>query len=207
MNLTDLARLTRRHLAEAGTGVYNDGDIDAQLVRSARDLAKQFRLFHRTAALAPDAQGYITLPADFLGLASIHDDNGEVSELTLPTRPTTYGHTGWTYDPADLDHQNRVQIHGLTRGVLSVRYYAAPPAPDSSTEAWAGRYSEYHDLIALHAAHQLSGGNGPSAARESVWLERLNQRLGELRASLTTERLTTRRGQMVTRTRFPSRRY
>ena len=205
MNLSELARQVRRHLAEAGTGVYNDDDVTAQVQRSARDLAKQHRLFYRTAALTPDAQGYAALPADFAGLKQVLSSGQQLAELR--GTHNVYGYSGWSMDPADLDSVGKIRIHGTVRGPVALEYWAYPPELSGNAEAWNGLYSEYHDLIALHAAHQLSGGSGPSAAKEAIWLQRYQQRLDEFKSALVTERLNTRRVQFTSHTRFPSRRY
>lgn len=207
MNLTELTRQTRRHLAEAGTGVFQDDDIKQAVTRSARDLAGQFRLFHRTTTLHPDGAGRAVLPDDFAGIKEVTTDRGvRLPELAAHGGRSYYGWQGWSYDPADLDNIGQLQVHG--RGdTVQLQYWAYPPAPTETREAWSGKYPEYHDLITLHAANQLGAGNGPSAAKDSVWLQRLNQRLDEFRGHLATERLSTRRVQLTSHTTFPSRRY
>lgn len=209
MNLTDLTRRVRRHLAEAGSGAHNDPDIQAQIRRSARDLARTHHLFKAVATLSVEADGNLALPADLAALATVSNRNGGLPLIT-PTQFASYPGV-WT-EPAyywgeEFDTNGKILIYGRALGPFVVTYYKYPPDPTADVDAWGGKYPEYHDLIGLHAAHQLQGQTGASAAKDAVWMQRLEQRKDEFRQYLATARLGSARMQFTTQTRFPSRSY
>jgi len=72
-------------------------------------------------------------------------------------------------------------------GPLTFAYHRIPPDPTSAVEAWSGQYSEYHDLIAMHAAFHLMPQGGPTAAGSGVFMQRFEQRRDEFRAALSSQ--------------------
>lgn len=210
MNLTDLTRRVRKHLAEAGTGAHNDTDIQEQVRRSARDLARTYHLFKSVATLNVEADGNVTAPDDMAGIVDIRAAHGWDLTLVTPMQFASFPGT-WT-DPAyywgeEYDTGGKILIYGRALSPFVVTYYRYPPDPAADRDAWGGKYPEYHDLIALHAAHQLQGLTGVSAAKDMTWLQRFEQRKDEFRAYLATARLGNTRMQFTPTTRFPSRSY
>lgn len=205
--MPDLVLRVRRHLAEAGSGAHNDNAIQDAVKRSARDLARQYHLFKGVATLTP-TDGRAALPADFAGVETVRA--GGVT-LPLHTPAEVAARTPWTlpayYWGEEYETDGALLLYGPVPGPVVLTYHRVPADPTQSREAWGGKYEEYHDLIALHAAHSLQGQTGASAAKDGIWLQRLEQRKDEFRAYLASARLGTTRMQFTPRTRFPSQRY
>lgn len=195
MNLTDLTRRVRRHLAEAGAGVHQDADIQAELNRSARTLAAENALFKGVAA-AVATDGMAPLPADLLSVVSVTAAPSGYAlapvDLTAAMNsnlPQAGAVTGYAFDEA---WGRKLYVFPAGAATLNVVYRRAPaPMTQPGDEAWGGAYEAYHDLIALHAAHQLAGQTGSSAAKDAVWLQRFAQRREEFRAHLALQALDT----------------
>lgn len=197
MNLAELTRRTRKHLAEAGGAVHNDTDIQAELNRSARTLAGTLSLFKaRTNIIATN--GRANVPDDLLSIINVTNPARRVTlepvdAASMASDPNIYptGGTAWGYsfDPA---WGRALNIYPPRSETLSIVYRAAPPAMEDATSTpWGGAYEDWHDLIALHAAQSLSGLTGASGAKEPIWLQRLALRLEEFRDHLALQALDT----------------
>lgn len=200
MNRQQLSRMTRRMLAEAGNSQHDEAlDILPQLERSQRSLAREYSLFRSvtSVALSPGAY-HFTPPAGMTGIALPPRIAASGSTLTYmdPSRAllrdvnayTSLSQTGlplayyWGGDfttpvPGDVYLWPAVGTSAIT---LTLSAFMAPTALTAdNTEAWNGIEPDFHDLIALHAAHQLYGQSGANAAKNPVFLQRFQQRLEE----------------------------
>lgn len=196
MNLTTLTTRVRRSLAEAGSGLNNDTQIQSEINRSARTLASELGLFKKQGNVDVVA-GVATVPADLLSIIAVTD--GARRTNLYPVDATMMNSDALPYTGGPAESYSFDEAWGRTLNIYpptasltaTLIYRSAPPAMVAGTdEAWGGAYSDYHDLIALHAAHQLYGGRGASAARDPVWLQRYAQRLDEFKGTLALKALS-----------------
>lgn len=192
MNLGELLTRTRKHLAEAGSGLHNDADITAQLNRSARSIAAERALLKRRETITTNEAGGVALPADAVAVTEVYSAQYRTHLMAInaadaPYEGDTvqYGHAPlyYSFDPA---WGAAAQVYPARPGVaLNVSLLTAGLRMTSLTDVpWNGAYEDYHDVIALHAAHLLSGMGGPSAARDAVWMQRYQNRMEEFKAAI-----------------------
>ena len=198
MNLTELTRRARKYLAEAGNGLLDDPTIQAQVLSSASDLARQWALFKAVGSGTASA-GRFTPPADFLGFVQEPKLNRIDLQFADPaqlldqdlgayTANARGGTPRYYYWGTEYATGGDVLLWPAGGGTLTFTYNRRPADPAANVQAWGGAHPEYHDLIALHAAQQLLAFGGATAAKEPVWLQRFDQRKDEFRAYLSTER-------------------
>lgn len=185
--------MVRRLLAEAGTAKYDDTAINTQVSNSARSLAGQHGLIQQEVTGTTDVQGRLAIP----GLVNV-------------TGRAWRGNAGYQLDVIPYAQQYDLDARGpaatgapraliVDESVLGPGVVGVWPSPGAGVSVtlmafvdggaltadadipWGGRYDTYHDVIALHAAHQLASWGGASAAREPVWMQRYQMRMDELR--------------------------
>ena len=198
MNLTELTKRARKYLSEAGNGLLDDMTIQAQVLSSGTDLARQWALFKAIGTGVATA-GRMTPPSDFLGFTGSPQLNRINLQFADPAQlmsqdPGAYTATAragtprYYYWGTEYFTGGDVLLYPAGGGTLTFTYNRRPADPSASVQAWGGAHPEYHDLIALHAAQQLLAHGGATAAKEPIWLQRLEQRKDEFRAYLSTER-------------------
>lgn len=196
MQRLELANRVRRHLAESGNGNYSADDITSQLNRSARSLAAERALLKRRVTVTTDEDGVFLLPTDAVTVTEVYSNQHRqhLTAINPADAPhsgetTTYGSypTYYSFDPA---WGANGQVYPARVVTLDVNLLTAGLPMTLDTDVpWNGAYEEYQDVIALHAAHILSGLNGPSAAKETVYLQRYAARMEEFRAAIAMQQL------------------
>ncbi|KQR22866.1 hypothetical protein [Deinococcus sp. Leaf326] len=203
MNRAELRILTRRLLAEAGSGAYTDDTFNNQISRSARSLAGQLGLIQRDVTVITDADGRLAVP-DLVNVSGRIRVGGRYLDYPVINYGQMY----------DID-QRGAAASGAPRGlivdegVLGAGIVGVWPSPgagvevgflafvdggDLTTDAsvpWGNRYETHHDLIAYHAAHSLGAQGGSRNAGDPTWWQRYQLRLEELRDRGSAGVLTT----------------
>ena len=192
MNRDELTRQVRRHLAEAGTGAHRDDkDIWPELNRAAKNYADENGLFMGTTTLNV-VNGSVTVPADLVSLVDVIHTAQNVTLHAVDRRAAAdFGPYGfpraYSFDEA---YGRTLNVYPSMTGSVTVTYRRSPPdMTEGTSEAWEGAYEPYHDLIALKAAHQLQGQTGVSAAKDAIWIQRLQQREQEFKNYLARKAL------------------
>lgn len=209
MNLTDLTRRARKHLAEAGQATFSDADITAELNRSQRALAAETGLLRGVATVTADANGLATLLTTLLSVVSVY--NAARRYYLNPVQPEALadwrggGQPQWyTYDPAY--GVSTLQVWPASSIDVNVVYrHAGTPMATGTDLPWGGSFETFHDLIALHAAYMLGGLNGPSAAKDTVFAQRFAARMDEFKSARALQVLNT--PSMVMRAPMSPRRF
>lgn len=207
MNRAELRSNLRRHLSEAGGAIHDDTRMNAELNRSARNLAAERALLKRQVQLST-VDGAAALPADAVGVLRVYHNTGrydlrpiQPDHTPMPGEAAGYRPEWFSYDPT---WGAGLSIYPARSVALTVNILSGGDLMDDDTDQpWNGAHEGYHDLVALHAAYMLSGQSGPGAAREPVWYQRYMQRMDEFRAAIAMQRITTR----PMRLGAPQRRY
>lgn len=196
MNLQELRTRTRKHLAEAGSGLHADPDIDSQLNRSARSIAAERALLKRRATITTDEDGVMLLPTDAVAVTEVYSAQHRTHLMAINPADAPMEGTGISYGPAPLYYSHDPawgaagQVYPPRVVTLTVNLLTGGLKMSELTdEPWNGAYEDYHDVIALHAAHMLSGQGGPSAAREAIYLQRYQSRMDEFKSAIAMQQL------------------
>lgn len=213
MNRAELRDYARRYLSEAGSGVFTDEILNRELNRAARSLAGQLGLIRADVTATTDAEGKAVIP----GLVNVIRVS-RMSGYVQPFPVVDYAYVdsdprGWnaTGGPRALVVDEAYLGRGIVRPWpvspgTEVTVHAFVDGGDMTTddsEAWAGRFDVYHDVIAYHAAHALIAHRGSRNAQEPTWYQRYQLRLEELRDRGTAGSLIggTRMGSILRRDR------
>lgn len=209
MNLTDLIRRARKHLAEAGQASLSDTDFTAELNRSQKALAAETGLLRGVGTFTAGADGVAALPTSVLSVISVyHAARRYYLEPVQQEALADWrggGQPRWfTYDPAYGG--SGLQVWPASSiDVTVVYHHAGAPMVAGIDQPWGGAFETFHDLIALHASYMLGGLNGPSAAKDTVYAQRFGARMDEFKAARAIQVLNT--PSMVMRAPMSSRRF
>ena len=198
MNLSELTARTRRHLSEGGSAVFTDQMLTSQLNTSARALAGQYGLIHQRTQVTTSG-GAATLPDAVVGVRRVWHDARRYALRAIPAAQAPMpgewpagGNPEWyvydpSYGPSTLAVYPTSGSHVLSVDVVS----AGTPMTTGEDQPWDGLWPEYHGVIALHAAHHLSGQKGTTGASNAVYLQRYQQAMDEFKSAVAMQSIDT----------------
>ena len=213
MNRSDLRLQLRRHLAEASTDLFDDTLLNTKLERAQIDLAGRYALLQKPVALAFSGP-FLALPADFIHLGEDKPkvDGYELNRIDLNDLmmrdPLALSAGSRTGVPTSFVYEESLSLNGSANtlglwpagaGTLSFTYAAKPASLFSDADSpWNGKYDSFHELIAMHAANNMQGEQGSSAAANTVFYSIFMRRKEEFSDYL-------RRGKVGKRIQLKSR--
>lgn len=194
MNLQQLRKQVRQHLAEAGSGQYQDDTLNSQISRSSRSIAGELGLILSIVDVA-SVGASLTLPAGVVNVVSAALPNNR-GHLMLASAADALNEDARAITGLLSGTPRMLIVDEATFGPGTARLYPVPADGETITIQafldggdlvsdsdipWGGRYDAYHDVIAYHAAHHLITRTGRSGSNDPTWFQRYQDRLENLR--------------------------
>ena len=201
-----LALRVRKHLAEDSVTQYTDVDVIDGINRAASTLAQSLALFRRTWrtntvigtwSMTPPPEwsgyGYGIAKCDSQQLERLDVGPARATGRNAYTLSAVQGRPyAWTWDEEGQEGTPGAVLLFPTPDLiypLDIPYLAVPLPMTLDTDIpWFGIFGEYHDVIALEAAHKLYGLQGAEAAKVTVFAQRRDERLMQFQTALSRNR-------------------